>query len=71
MDNVQSSGTVSEAVARHARNAALEEAEDALIELQTYYTQKEINADVKALFWTRGVQRSLDVIRALKEEMKA
>ena len=50
------------------RNETIEECIDELILLQGHYTQEQINADKIALFWTRGVHRSIEKLRALSED---
>ena len=53
---------------RNVRNDTIEECVDELLLLQEHYTQEEINSEERALFWTRGVHRSIEIISALKEE---
>ena len=50
------------------RRETIEECIDELILLQGHYTQEQINADKIALFWTRGVHRSIEKLRALSED---
>ena len=53
---------------RNIRNDTIDACVDELLLLQEHYTQEEINSEEHALFWTRGVHRSIETIIALKGE---